>query len=82
MSYRVTGAGSALVETQFPGSPHEMVTVYYVDGNDLVLTHYCAARNQPRMKLVRATDTDLVFEFTGRSNLDPAKDMHTHDATM
>jgi hypothetical protein len=82
VTYRVTGAGSALVETQFPGSPHEMVTVYYVDGSDLVLTHYCAAQNQPRMKLARMTDSEFVFQFTGGSNLDPAKDMHMHDATM
>ena len=25
--YKVTGAGSAVVETLFPGTPHEMVTV-------------------------------------------------------
>ena len=48
--YAVTAAGSAVVETVFPGSAHEMVTVYHADGPDLVLTHYCMEGNQPRMR--------------------------------
>ena len=48
--YAVTAGGSAVVETVFPGSPHEMVTVYHADGPDLVLTHYCVEGNQPRMR--------------------------------
>ena len=82
--YRLTGAGSALVETDFPDSGHEMVSVYHLDGEDLRLTHYCAAGNQPRLKLDRAssTPTRLVFVFDGGSNLDPAKDVHIHGMIM
>ena len=82
--YRLTGAGSALVETDFPDSGHEMVSVYHLDGEDLRLTHYCAAGNQPRLKLDRAssTPTRFVFVFDGGSNLDPAKDMHIHGMIM
>ena len=78
VAYHVTGAGSALVETIFPGSPHEMTTVYHTDGDDLVLTHYCAAGNQPHMRARKPTGDKLVFEFDGGTNLDPAKDMHMH----
>jgi hypothetical protein len=82
--FHLTGAGSALVETDFPESDHEMVSVYHLDGEDLRLTHYCAIGNQPRLKLDRANSspTRLVFEFDGGSNLDPAKDMHIHGMTM
>jgi len=78
--YKMTGAGSALVETQMPGAPHEMVCVYHLDGDDLRMTHYCAAQNQPRLKLDRAKSRPdhLVFTFDGGSNLDPKKDMHIH----
>jgi hypothetical protein len=78
--YRLTGAGSALVETQFPGSDHEMVSVYHLDGDDLRMTHYCAAGNQPRVKLDRAHSQPdhLIFLFDGGTNLDPTKDMHIH----
>jgi len=34
--YAVAASGSAVVETVFPGTPHEMVTVYHADGPDLV----------------------------------------------
>jgi hypothetical protein len=80
VTFKLTGAGSALVETQFPGMPHEMVSVYHLDGNELRVTHYCAAGNQPRVKLDRAHSTpeDLIFVFDGGTNLDPEKDMHIH----
>ena len=39
-NYKVTAGGSAVVETLFPGTEHEMVTVIQPDGADLVLTHY------------------------------------------
>ena len=78
--YKLTGAGSALVETQFPGSDHEMVSVYHLDGEDLRMTHYCAAGNQPRVKLdrVNSKPDELIFVFDGGTNLDPEKDMHIH----
>ena len=47
---KVTAGGSAVHETLFPGQPHEMVSIYTVDGPDLVMTHYCVLGNQPRMK--------------------------------
>ena len=82
--YRVVGAGSAVTETLFPGTPHEMLTVYHLDGDRLVLTHYCAAGNQPRMTLdlKASSPTLLVFEFSGGTNLDPAKDMHMHSGRI
>jgi hypothetical protein len=81
--YRVTASGSALIETLFPGSPHEMVTVYHLDGDKLVLTHYCAAGNQPRMTLSRkSTPQELEFAFSGATNLKSAKAGHMHDLRL
>jgi len=39
VTYKLTGAGSALIETQFPGMGHEMVSVYHLDGPELRMTH-------------------------------------------
>ncbi len=81
--YKVIAAGSAVHEHMFPGTPHEMVTMYHCDGPDLMLTHYCAAGNQPRMKAEKSADPNqLVFHFAGGTNLNPAKDMHMHDVTI
>src|SRR5579862_1470550 len=50
VQFKVTAGGSAVVETEFPGTEHEMVTVITEDGGDLSLTHYCMLGNQPHMK--------------------------------
>ena len=84
VTYRVTSNGSTVMETDFPGSDHEMISMFHLDGADLRLTHYCAVGNQPRMKLDRAKSTaeTLVFTFDGGTNLDPEKDLHIHAARI
>ncbi len=83
VTYKVTAAGSAVMETLFGGTPHEMITMYHQDGEDLILTHYCAAQNQPRMKAsVKDGGKKLEFKFLDGTNLDPAKDLHMHEGTM
>lgn len=80
--YAVTAAGSAVVETVFPGTPHEMVTVYHADGSDLVLTHYCMEGNQPRMRARNAKGSRFDFVFDGGTGIDPKKDRHMNSATV
>jgi hypothetical protein len=83
MVWHVTAAGSAVVETQFAGTPHEMVTVYTVEGGNLVLTHYCAAGNQPRMKARKGgPENEIAFDFAGGAGIDPAHSMHMHSARL
>ncbi|RPH69825.1 MAG: hypothetical protein EHM78_13755 [Myxococcaceae bacterium] len=41
-----------------------MTTVYHLDGADLRMTHYCAARNQPRLRAVRFDEAQGSAEFT------------------
>lgn len=80
--FRVTAAGSAVVETLFPSQDHEMITVYHLDGDSLMLTHYCAAGNQPRMRASRFVDGKLKMDFAGATNLKSDKDTHMHDALL
>jgi hypothetical protein len=80
---KVTAGGSAVHETLFPGQPQEMVSVYTVDGSDLIMTHYCVLGNQPRMKAdLKPSTNQIVFRFAGGSNLDPKKDKHMHEAVL
>lgn len=80
---KLTAGGSALHETIFPDQPMEMVSVYTVDGNDLVMTHYCVIGNQPRMKAdPKSPANEINFEFAGGGNLDPKKDKHMHGAKL
>jgi hypothetical protein len=82
--YRVASGGSVVEETLFPGSPHEMISMYHLADGQLLMTHYCAMGNQPRMKLDTAASTAdrLVFVFDGGTNLDPAKDGHVHSGVL
>lgn len=82
VTYEVSSAGSSVVETLFPGQPHEMVSVYHdVDGK-LIMTHYCSLRNQPSLSLRKAKDNELDFIYTSGTNLDPKKDQHIHALNM
>ncbi|MDB5350726.1 MAG: hypothetical protein JWN86_1973 [Planctomycetota bacterium] len=84
VTYKVTGAGSVVMESQFPGTDHEMISMYHLDGDVLRMTHYCAAGNQPRVKYdpKASKPGELVFVFDGGTNLNPAKDMHIHGVTF
>ena len=80
VDYRVTSGGSAVEEVLGRGGPYEMVTMYHLDGGRLLLTHYCAAGNQPTMVLVPGdSPSDLQFEFLRGTNMAPT-DGHMHQA--
>lgn len=80
---KLTAGGSAVHETTFPGQDMEMVSVYTVDGQDLVMTHYCILGNQPRMKAdPKSPANQIRWVFAGGGNLDPQKDKHMHAATL
>lgn len=81
--YRVASAGSVVIEEMFPDTDHEMITVYHMDGDELVATHYCAAGNQPRFKLDPSASAEdkLWFGFNGGSNMKP-NDGHIHQGSI
>ena len=53
------------------GGESEMVTMYHPDGDHLMMTHYCSAHNQPRMRSqkVPVEIKDLVFDLVDVTNL-------------
>ena len=82
-SYRVTAGGSAVLETLFCGTNHEMITVYHEDGEHLVLTHYCTLGNQPHMRAEPTDDPNrIVFKCAGVSNAKSENDEHMHEGRL
>jgi hypothetical protein len=81
VTYRLIAGGSTVMETIMPGTEHEMVTMYHMDGEDLVLTHYCVIGNQPRMKAAKDSKEGTIdFKCSGGSSLKCASDSHMHSA--
>jgi hypothetical protein len=75
VEYEVTSNGRTVIERQFPGTGHEMVTVYYLAYDRLQATHYCAMGNQPAYKLASAsTPANIVMEAAGGTGFDPERD--------
>jgi len=82
-TYRTTAGGTVVEETLFGGTPHEMVTMYFMDRDNLMLIHYCVAGNQPRMKAEKQTDPNkFVFRCDGGTNMSSENDTHMHNATL
>jgi hypothetical protein len=71
VSYRLASRDTVLMETLKSPEEAEMVTVYYPDGKSLMMTHYCPAGNQPRMRAVPATASSqqISFRFIDATNL-------------
>ncbi|MBL7684701.1 MAG: hypothetical protein JNK65_01535, partial [Deltaproteobacteria bacterium] len=72
--YEVTAGGSAVLERIFPGTPHEMVSMYYDEDGKLTMTHYCIMRNRPTMKLVSHQDNKIKLRLTKLSGAKSKKE--------
>jgi hypothetical protein len=86
-SLRVTSRGNALVhEFQEAGTPLDAskydhpVTMFYVDGDQLTLVHYCDGGNRPRMTGKTSPDGKTVeFEF---KDISGSPDYHMHHSVL
>jgi hypothetical protein len=78
VNYKLMSSGSILVETFRTPSGKETLTVYHLDRDRLLFTHYCAQGNQPRLRYEpdRSTATTLAFSFWDSTNLTSKKMEH------
>jgi hypothetical protein len=68
----------------FAAHPNQpMATMFHTDGEHLMLTHYCIAKNQPRMRATEISDdgNTIVFTFLDGTNL-PSRDKGHMDKAM
>jgi len=81
-SYEMTAGGTAILERLFAGTPHEMVSVYHGDGNQVAMTHYCMLGNQPKMTLREADKNRMVFEIASTTGIKSAQEPHMHSLSV
>ena len=69
VTFKTTGGGSAVM-SEILGK-EDMITMFNLDGaNRLLMTHYCAAGNEPRMQASVSPDGKVItFDFVDAMNL-------------
>ena len=75
ISFKVMGEGSSVV-SQINGHKHSdsMVSVFHLDKDRLLITHYCGAGNQPRMQATPSPDgKTITFDFVDGTNILPSQ---------
>ena len=70
VSYTVVSEGAAVMERLFSPEGGSMITMYYPDGERLMVTHYCSVGNHPRLVAAPAKsgDNDIAFSFFDVTN--------------
>jgi hypothetical protein len=81
VTFRMTAGGSALMSEIHGHGPENMVTMFHMDGDRLLMTHYCGAGNQPRMKVIALDPKSVSFEFVDGTNIGPG-DGHMQHVTF
>jgi len=79
VSFELIANNSVLVETWLHKGKKHSFTLYHLDNENLMATHYCPQGNQPRLTLTKNSATDnLRFNFLDATNLDNLADSHQH----
>jgi|ERR1041385_3624303 hypothetical protein len=81
ISYKIVSAGTSIMETLDMAENHEaMVTMYHMNGDKLMMTHYCSLGNQPRMRAEKVSKdvNTLSFSFMDATNLANKDENHMY----
>lgn len=79
VTYRLLANGSALTETWTMSPTRQSMTVYTMDGEGLLATHYCPQGNAPRLQFVKVDSSGAShFIFRDGTNLQDPQGSHEH----
>lgn len=82
VSYRMTGEGSALM-SEIQSHHGGMISMFHMDNDRFLMTHYCAAGNQPRMAGTVSPDGKTVkFDFVDGTNLQGSQRGHMNELVV
>ena len=84
--FEVMAGGSTVMEiSDFAAHPgQKMATMFHLDGDRLMLTHYCVAGNQPRLEATSFEDggRTVIFTFRDATNLASRDEGHMDKAVF
>jgi hypothetical protein len=79
-TYRLMAGQTSVMAESIMGD-EAMTSLFYVDGDRLLMTHFCPSNNQSRMKATISPDGKTVsFDFLDTTNLASAQTGHLHRA--
>jgi len=82
--YTLTANGSALMAETHAGNEPAMITMFTVDGDHLMATHYCSTGNQPQM--ITGVPDDLhngvTFTLARVTGMKTSDDWHNTGVTI
>jgi hypothetical protein len=83
-TFKAIASNTAVMETLVVAGKHEMLSLYSLDGDSILLLHYCPTNNQPRMRAVppRGAIRELVFSFESAANLSSLEMGHEHKLVL
>jgi len=80
VKYQLVAGGTAVMSESHM-IDDDMTSMFYVDGERLMMTHFCPSGNQPRMQATILPDLKTVsFEFVDATNLSGPQAGHMHRA--
>jgi hypothetical protein len=82
IDFSLSSNGTAVREIMFPGTAEEMTNMYSLDGNSLLMTHYCSAGNQPMMRAGGFEGNQLVFQPSGVLDLESPAAFYMSDMVL
>jgi hypothetical protein len=83
-TYRLTANGSVLMSETKPADSQPMITMFTVDGDHLIATHYCVAGNQPQMITGAPGDLEkgVTFSLERVTGMKTPDDWHNTGVTL
>ena len=78
-TFQLISDGASLMSQLNMGEP--MVSMFYMAGDQLMMTHFCPSKNQPRMRATISPDGNTItFNFVDATNLATPQTGHMHRA--
>lgn len=83
-TFEVRSEGRLILGASFAGTDQELVSVYHLDGEDLVLVIYDPSGSEPRLKFDsrRSYPGRYYFRLAGGTGFDKTRDAHIHEASI
>ncbi|GAB1268360.1 hypothetical protein NBRC116493_16130 [Aurantivibrio infirmus] len=82
ITFEVIANGSAISERWSMGSDRTSLTIYSMDGDTLIATHYCPQGNAPTLAYNSVGENGYRFIFKSETNMQNTEGYHEHEFSL